>query len=131
MPKLPKEDNHCPSLAKLKVSKPNVEKVVKLPKIPTKIKARHSGEKSWRLSMSPPPIPINRQPTTFTVMVPKGKVAVFVSVCTAPATRYRRMAPMHPPIPMNKILSISISLSATYENHYHGLNKSGKTTHLF
>jgi len=59
-----------PSLKRARVSYPNVEKVVKPPRIPSMRKSLRLGPSSEREALKPPRIPIRRQPLMFTKRVP-------------------------------------------------------------
>ncbi len=61
-----------PSLIRLKLSKVNVDRVVKLPRIPTNMKVLRTGE-IFSISISPQSIPITNEPIRFTARVPSGK----------------------------------------------------------
>lgn len=61
-----------PSLIRLKLSKVNVDVVVKLPRIPINKKVRKTGE-IFSISNNPQRIPITKEPVRFTTSVPIGK----------------------------------------------------------
>jgi hypothetical protein len=62
----------CPVFSRLSVSIENAEKVVNPPRMPVTIRSRQPVLISV-FSKMPYSIPISKQPTRFTVNVPKGK----------------------------------------------------------
>jgi len=101
---LEKACKKCCSRINEKVSCPKVEKVVKPPRSPTKINNLEGWFNRFLSSNITPKKPIIKQPTTFTVSVPKGNIDLGRIFSYKRVIKYLNTAPIKPPLPTIKTL---------------------------